>query len=104
MNTKIESLKRAVHSMLNDVVERAYKHMINYPQENDALNRLASNANETMHELLDKIDSQNINTLEPNQLNKNLHLISKELNSKSLEYLSQLQDLQRKAFRTREGL
>lgn len=104
MNTKKESLKSAVHTMLNDVIERAYKHMINYPQENDALNRLANQASETMHELLDKIDTLNPETIVPKELDKTLHLLSQELDSKSLEYLSKLQELQRQAIRKREGL
>lgn len=101
MNTRKESLTKAVHTMLNDVIERAYKHMVNYPQENDALNRLAHQANEAMHELLDKIETLDPG-LPPAKLKEFSHSISQELDSRSLEFLSRLQELQRKAIKDRE--
>ena len=101
MNTTKESLRNAVQTMLNDVMERGYKHMINYPQENDALNRLVNQANKTMHEFLDKIAAfpQEKDEIKFNEFYQEITI---ELDQKSLEYLSRLQEIQRKAIKKRE--
>lgn len=96
MHATQESLKRAIKTMLNDVIERGYKHMINYPQENDALNRLVGEASETINILNAKAENHYLKE-GSQQFEKYFHLLSKELDSKSLEYLSRLQEIQRKA-------
>lgn len=96
MNTTRNSLKKAVDTMLKDVIERGYKHMVNFPQESDELNRLVNEANETIFELNNKIDNHNLEDGTA-ELSKYYHLISKELDSKSLDYLSRLQEIQRRS-------
>lgn len=87
-------LKRAVHSMLNDVVEQCFQQMIHYPQQAQDLNRIIKDATEEINYQVLKIDAHDH---KPNsaELDVLYRAISKDTHKKSLRLLGQLQSLQK---------
>jgi hypothetical protein len=57
MNTDREQIKYAVQEMLNDVIEQGFHHLVNHPQQSDALNKIIKDASEEMNYQLLKVDS-----------------------------------------------
>lgn len=87
-------LKRAVHTILNDVVEQCFKHLIHYPQKSDALNKIIKEATDEINYLIIKIDAHNFKKGSP-ELDNHYNVISKDLHKKSLHLLARLQQVQR---------
>jgi S-adenosylmethionine/arginine decarboxylase-like enzyme len=50
-------LKRAVHTMLNDVVEQCFRHLIHYPQHSDELNKIIKDTSDEINYQVLKIDA-----------------------------------------------
>jgi hypothetical protein len=96
MNTQRAELKRAVHTILNDVVEQCFRHLIHYPQNGDELNKVIKDATDEINYLLIKIDAHNFKNGSQN-LKQHYQDISKDLHRKSLMMLSRLQRIQRAA-------
>jgi hypothetical protein len=87
-------LKRAVHTILNDVIEQCFKHLIHYPQKSDSLNRIIKEATDEINYLIIKIDAHNHRKGGP-ELENHFNMISKDLHKKSLVLLARLQQVQR---------
>lgn len=87
-------LKRAVHTILNDVIEQCFRHLIHHPQNSDQLNRIIKDATDEINYLLLKIDAHAFKAGSP-ELENHYNGISKDLHSKSLRLLSRLQKVQR---------
>lgn len=83
-------LRLAVQTLLNDVIEQCFKHLIHHPQESDELNRIIRDCSQEISYLTIKIDAH---TFEPKSPEAIAHYrdISKELHRKSLELMSGLQ-------------
>jgi response regulator of citrate/malate metabolism len=92
MTTSREELRRAVHSILNDVVEQGFHHLVSHPQESDELNRVIKEATDELNYQILKIDAHNY-SLESNELEQHFQSISKSTQRKSLELLSRIQRL-----------
>jgi hypothetical protein len=92
MTTSREELRRAVHSILNDVVEQGFHHLVSHPQESDELNRVIKEATDELNYQILKIDAHNYSP-ESNELQMHFQNISKSTQRKSLELLSRIQRL-----------
>jgi response regulator of citrate/malate metabolism len=92
MTTSREELRMAVHSILNDVVEQGFHHLVSHPQESDELNRVIQEATEELNYQILKIDAHNF-TPGSRELEDHFLSISKTTQRKSLELLSRIQRL-----------
>jgi response regulator of citrate/malate metabolism len=92
MTTSREELLMAVHSILNDVVEQGFHHLVSHPQESDELNRVIQEATDELNYQILKIDAHNF-TSDSNELKEHFLHISKATQRKSLELLSRIQRL-----------
>lgn len=87
-------LRRAVHTLLNDVVEQCFHHLIHHPHDADHINELISEASDEINYQCLKIDAHNLRS-GSRELADHYTQISKATNKKSLEMLSRLQKIQR---------
>lgn len=94
MATNGAELKRAVHTIMNDVVEQCFKHLIHNPQTSDELNVIIKDATDEINYQLIKIDAHSYRD-ESNELEGHYRSISKDVQKKSLHLLSRLQKIQR---------
>ncbi|MGB0424084.1 MAG: hypothetical protein ACPGED_07175 [Flavobacteriales bacterium] len=95
MTTNRSELKRAVHVLLNDVVEQCFQNMIHYPQHSSELNRIIKDATDEINYLTLKIDAHDFPNDSP-ELKDHFKTISKDTHKKSLRLLGSLQNLQSK--------
>lgn len=96
MFTNRNDLHRAVHSIMNDVVEQCFSHLIHYPQDSDELNRIIRDASEETNYQILKIDAHNFK-YGSTDLVQHYNTISHDTQKKSLQLLSRLQKIQRAA-------
>ncbi len=96
MSTNRSQLKQAVHSMLNDVVEQCFHHLINYPDETAKINAIIKDATNEINYQLVRIDAHEYHDESPD-LREHYQRISKDVHKKSIRLLSELQNVQRKA-------
>lgn len=95
MSTDRSELKRAVHVLLNDVVEQCFQNMMHYPQHSGDLNRIIKDATDEINYLTMKIDAHNFGSDSP-ELKDHFRSISKDTHKKSLHLMGKLQSLQNK--------
>lgn len=86
-------IKRAVHLMMNDVVEQCFHHLVHHPQLSDPLNSIIRDASEEINYQVLKIDSHTFRD-GSTELNNHYQTITKDVQRKSLELLSRLQKIQ----------
>jgi hypothetical protein len=94
MPTDRQELHAAVHSMLNDVVEQCFQHLMHHPQHSDHINRIIREASEEMNYQCLKIDAHSHRS-NSKLLQEHYACISKDVHRRSLEMLSRLQRIQR---------
>ena len=99
MPTDRHELKRAVHAILNDVVEQCFNHLIYHPHHADQINRLIREASDEINYQSLKIDAHEHRN-GSKALESHYAEISKETHKKSLEMLSRLQKIQRNSVTT----
>lgn len=96
MSTNRAELKRAIHTILNDVIEQCFKHLIHHPQNSDELNKIIKESTEEINYLVIKVDAHSLEK-GSSELEDHYHNISSDLHKKSLHLLSRLQKIQRNA-------
>lgn len=94
MPTERAELKRAIHTILNDVIEQCFKHLIHHPQNSDELNKIIKESTDEINYLVIKVDAHNMKK-GSQELEDLYQGISKDLHKKSLILLSRLQKIQR---------
>jgi hypothetical protein len=94
MSTIRVQLKSAVHTLLNDVIEQCFRHLIHYPQSSDELNKLIKEATDEINYMTIKIDAHNHRGGTPD-LDKHYDQLSRDLHKKSLQLLGKLQKIQK---------
>ena len=94
MSTRHNDLKRAVHSILNDVVEQCFQHMIHHPQDASVLNGIIKDATDEINYQVLKLEA-NQGLTDPTKLDQIHRTVSKDTHRKSMELLRKLQHLQR---------
>ncbi|MDZ4752181.1 MAG: hypothetical protein SGI87_11230 [Flavobacteriales bacterium] len=92
MTTSREELRRAVHSLLNEVVEQGFHHLVSHPQQTDELNRVIQDASEELNYQILKIDAHSF-PIGSSELHDHFQQISKSTQRKSLELLSIIQKI-----------
>lgn len=94
MQNKSSELRRAVHLMMNDVVEQCFSHMIHHPNHSEAINTIIRDASDEINYQVLKIDAHDWNS-ERDKLEEHYRVINKDVQRKSLELLSRLQSIQK---------
>lgn len=94
MQNKSSELRRAVHLMMNDVVEQCFSHMIHHPTKSEEINNIIRDASEEINYQVLKIDAHDWSKNEV-KLQEHYRAISKDVQRKSLEMLSRLQRIQK---------
>lgn len=95
-------LKRAIHTILNDVIEQCFKHLIHHPQNSDELNKIIKDSTDEINYLVIKVDAHSLAKGSP-ELETYYQLISTDLHKKSLYLLSRLQKVQKETIANVSG-
>lgn len=88
-------LRLAVQTLLNDVIEQCFKHLIHHPQESDELNRIIRDCSKEISYLTIKIDAHSFQPKTP-EIAEHYVGVSKEVHQKSLELMSRLQNVKQR--------
>ncbi len=102
MPTNRTELKKAVHTILSDIIEQCFRHLINFPQQSDALNIVIKDATNELNYLTLKIDAHNYEK-GTELLQDHYRSISKDLHKKSLRMLGRLQKIQKEGVTSASG-
>ncbi len=94
MATDCNDLKRAVHSIMNDVVEQCFHHLIYHPEYAEPLNQIIREASEEINYQCLKVDAHS-HRRNSSAAEEHYKTISRDVHKKSLEMLSRLQRIQR---------
>lgn len=94
MSANRSQLKQAVHSMLNDVVEQCFHHLIHHPHQTSKINAIIRDATDEINYQLVRIDAHEFQE-ESTELREHYQCISKDVHKKSIRLLSELQNVQR---------
>lgn len=90
----IENVRRAIHSMLNDVVEQSFAHVLAYPVDDESAHRLIRKANKSLKTIA--LQAKRDNLIEDEELKQvALQECVKQAQRVSLELLAELQVLRR---------
>lgn len=94
MPLHIENVRRAIHSMLNDVVEQSFAHVLAYPIDDEQAHQLIKKANISLKAL---VSQANLDALIPDENLKQeaLRATVKSAQKTSLMLLSELQVLRK---------
>lgn len=93
MPTNRNELKKAVHVIMNDVVEQCFHYMVHHPHLGEKLNQIVRDASDEIHYQMLKIDAHSFADGSP-ELEDHYRIITKDLQRKSLLLLSKLQKMQ----------
>lgn len=102
MATDRNELKRAVHSIMNDVVEQCFHHLIHHPHQGDTINGLIRDASQEIHYQCIKIDAHAYRE-RSQEAEAHYRNIANDVQRKSLELLSRLQRIQKEDRATSGG-
>ena len=89
-----EEVRKAVNTMLNDVIEQAFHYLVHQPQQTDEVNRIIKESSDEMNYQLLKVDAHNF-LPDSSDLQEHFNAINKDVHRKSLELLSRLQHMQK---------
>lgn len=89
---RIAMVRNAIDHIMNDVMQKAYHHSMNYPQNSDQLNVLIKTVREDSEVLINRLHQIKVLKDKP-LIELELNSISKDLKKKSLIHLSELQKL-----------
>ena len=92
---RIAMVRKAIDNIINDIMQKAYHHSMNHPQNSDTLNVLLKNVREDHEMFINRL--YKIKDLKDRPLiDLELNQISKNLKKRSLVYLSEIQKLKEK--------
>jgi hypothetical protein len=94
MPLHIENVRRAIHSMLNDVVEQSFAHVLAFPIDNEQAHQLIKKANISLKSLVSQA-RQDVLIPEENTKQAALRDTVKRAEKTSLALLSELQILRK---------
>ena len=95
-----DDIRRAVHSLLNNVVEQSFMFMLEHPEYESEAQSIIGEASQTIRELVQQINAIKTPQADAPRLilaeyNQRLSRISDTAQARSLLYLGMLQGLQR---------
>lgn len=88
-----EVVRRAIETILNDVIDRGFKHLMHYPQSDSALNVILRKASEDMSRL--KVELENHSASTEAERARHYKAISDDLQKTGLSLLSELQEIEK---------
>lgn len=95
MSDRIHLVRKAIDNIINDVMQKAYRHSVNYPQDSDYLNKLIRDIRSDNENYVNNLHQISL-IQDDSEINSELQILTKSLKRKSLLYLSELQKLQEK--------
>ncbi|MEJ6680576.1 MAG: hypothetical protein QNL21_00635 [Flavobacteriales bacterium] len=95
MLEKIQLVRNAIDDIMNDVMEKAFHHLVNYPQDSDYLNKRIKDIRSDNEFFVHKLHSLK-RSKDEISAKEELSMLTKALKNKSLVYLSELQKLKEK--------
>jgi len=88
-----EVVKRAIETILNDVIDRGFKHLMHFPQSDTSLNVILRKASEEMSRL--KWQLENHKAKSESELDRHFKEVSDDLQKTGLALLSELQEIEK---------
>lgn len=94
-----ETVRKAIHAMLNDVVENGFKHSLEFPSDKESAHKVIEDANTSLRDIM---NAARKNDLIPNSELKQKAFTQtlKQAEKSSLTFLSEIQLLRRRQIMT----
>mgnify|MGYP006163551671 FL=1 len=96
MTLQFEDVRKAIHSMLNEVVEQGFQHSQNFPNDSDVAHQLIQKSDTELKNLINLARKDNL-TLNPDVKQQAFKQTIKQAEKTSLNLLSQLQLMRRRS-------
>jgi|GEM_PF-4791211 len=88
-----ETLQRAIETILNDVIDRGFMHLMRYPQHDSSLNVIIRKASDNIHRLKRRLENHTSVTAAEQIAHYNS--VSEDLQRTSLQLLGELQAIEK---------
>lgn len=103
MSFHFENVRKAIHAMLNDVVEQGFKHSLEFPNDSKTAQKIIENANTSLTDIINSARKDNMmSNVEIKQ--EAFRRTIKQAEKTSLQLLSELQLMRRSQMMTRHKL
>ncbi|MGY8917696.1 MAG: hypothetical protein ACKVJ6_05430 [Flavobacteriales bacterium] len=96
MSLQFENVRKAIHSMLNEVVEQGFQHSRNFPNDSDVAHQLIQKSDTELKNLINLARQDNL-TLNPDLKQQAFKQTIKQAEKTSLNLLAQLQLMRRRS-------
>jgi len=103
MSFHFENVRKAIHAMLNDVVEQGFKHSLEFPNDLESAHKIIENANTSLTDIINLARKDNMmSNAEIKQ--EAFRRTIKQAEKTSLKLLSEIQLMRRRQIMTRHKL
>jgi hypothetical protein len=103
MSFHFDNVQKAIHAMLNDVVEQGFKHSLEFPNDLESAHKIIENANISLTDIINLARKDNLIPNADIKQEAFRHTIQKAEKT-SLKLLSELQLMRRRQIMTRHKL
>ena len=103
MPLHFDNVRKAVHAMLNDVVEQGFKHSLEFPNDSESAQKIIENANTSLTDIINLARKDNMMSnaeIKQEAFRRTIQQAEKT----SLQLLSELQLMRRSQMMTRHKL
>jgi hypothetical protein len=95
MSLHFENIRKAIHAMLNDVVEQGFKHSLEFPNDSERAHKIIENANTSLTNIVNLARKDNLIPNADIKQEAFRHTI-KHAEKTSLQLLSEIQLMRRR--------
>ncbi|MBT5147168.1 MAG: hypothetical protein HOM41_01295 [Flavobacteriales bacterium] len=103
MPLHFDNVRKAVHAMLNDVVEQGFKHSLEFPNDSESAHKIIENANTSLTDIINFARKDNLMHNADVKQEAFRHTI-KQAEKTSLKLLSEIQQMRRHQIMTKHKL
>jgi len=103
MSFQFENIRKAIHAMLNDVVEQGFKHSLEFPNDSESAHKIIENANTSLTDIINLARKDNLMSNAELKQEAFRHTIQKAEKT-SLHLLSEIQLMRRRQIVTMNRL
>lgn len=103
MSFHFENIRKAIHAMLNDVVEQGFKHSLEFPNDSERAHKVIENANTSLTDIINLARKDNLmsnNAIKQEAFRRTIQQAEKT----SLQLLSEIQLMRRRQMMIRHQL
>lgn len=103
MSFHFDNVRKAIHAMLNDVVEQGFKHSLEFPNDSESAHKIIENANTSLTDIINLARKDNLMSNADIKQEAFRHTIQ-QAEKTSLKLLSEIQLMRKRQIMTRHKL